>query len=967
MAGTITVRKLTTVLDYKVDAGGLALYKKQLDSLAKSIGLMSARANELSKSVKLSSDMLSKSADGVAKSFGKVSSEATRTNKTVQGVAKNSVSELDKISKAAQSAGSNIAKAARMPSVQRAATKLAKTVLPESMYTGVHPMAKAMSSVKAAANTAAIPVGAAVNPMAAAMAAAGYAVNQALAKPTHSAAPVSAMAGPTMPIPAPTAATGGAGGRPPSQPIVGTPNPARGPRRQLPAPGSLAARLAVAQTFGAAAALGQNFHNLSNQINGTNGPVRNLSQSIGALQKDTSRMGETMNRGFSRSTRQFSGFLENVMSTGAVFAGINFAKRADEWSTIRGRIGLVSSSDQERDSTMDKLYNVSNESRSSFGSVAEVYNRIATNRETLGLDNDAAIKLSGNVAKAIALSGGSAMAQKGLLTQVGQAFGSNNFAGDELKSILEQGGYFAKIMADGLGIPIGKLKEMGKEGKLAGKTIAEIFAMASDRIAKDADKMPKTFANGILVLNNYIDKIIDKWNQQTKASAIFFDLVKSLEPHIEKILIGLSMLAGMLVAMKGAEFLLWLWAAKGLALAFTGMYFILEDIYVWLNKGHSVLGRWVGEVDNIKPQFQGIINFVKGFVDQLKSGENNLTKIGLKILAAVSIGWVLLLPFIGVFKVLRSIFGVLGITIGAAGVLKGAFAMLLIPLRMLLIPFALYAATARGLYAVTLLTITAMKAWPGVIAIATGAMAMLRGVIFGTTAAVTGGVAAIRGGAIAIGALLAAWSWPVIAVASILGLIGGLIYGIYVNSDKVKALFGVFFSNMGKSWGELATKAGEFMGALMTFDGKKIEEKWNELWPKLKDVALQSLTELAKLGDDILATLGKSLTTYLDGIYGGWVNKFRGFLGDSANAELAAASAPILYGRDKSGGITPSQAVGASENRYGNIVQNNTVHQQTTINNPDGSPAQIEKSVKSGTKDAFSAIPLLRQSVEILP
>ena len=62
MAGSITVRELTTVLNYRVDASGLNAYKKQIDSLARSIGVMGNRLETLGKSVRESTSGLAKSA-----------------------------------------------------------------------------------------------------------------------------------------------------------------------------------------------------------------------------------------------------------------------------------------------------------------------------------------------------------------------------------------------------------------------------------------------------------------------------------------------------------------------------------------------------------------------------------------------------------------------------------------------------------------------------------------------------------------------------------------------------------------------------------------------------------------------------------------------------------------------------------------------------------------------------------------
>src|SRR3546814_4322525 len=68
-------------------------------------------------------------------------------------------------------------------------------------------------------------------------------------------------------------------------------------------------------------------------------------------------------------------------------------------------------------------------------------------------------------AKAAKLSGGAQVSQDAGLYQFSQGIGSGTLAGDELKSIRENTLRLAKAIADGLDVPIGKLKELGKQGR----------------------------------------------------------------------------------------------------------------------------------------------------------------------------------------------------------------------------------------------------------------------------------------------------------------------------------------------------------------------------------------------------------------------------------------------------------------------------------------------------------------------
>src|SRR3546814_7466971 len=98
-------------------------------------------------------------------------------------------------------------------------------------------------------------------------------------------------------------------------------------------------------------------------------------------------------------------------------------------------------------------------------------------------------------AKAAKLSGGAQVSQDAGLYQFSQGIGSGTLAGDELKSIRENTLRLSKAIADGLDVPIGKLKELGKQGKLTPGVIADALEKEADRIDKELESLPETISS----------------------------------------------------------------------------------------------------------------------------------------------------------------------------------------------------------------------------------------------------------------------------------------------------------------------------------------------------------------------------------------------------------------------------------------------------------------------------------------
>ena len=122
--------------------------------------------------------------------------------------------------------------------------------------------------------------------------------------------------------------------------------------------------------------------------------------------------------------------------------------------------------------------------RQPLESVAGLYSKLRTNA---GLASNDAERLTETLAKAVQLDGGGASAEAALF-QLQQGLASGILRGEELNSVLEQAPSLAKAIADGLGVPVGALRQLAEQGRL---TTAEIKRALNDQ----ADEIEARFAN----------------------------------------------------------------------------------------------------------------------------------------------------------------------------------------------------------------------------------------------------------------------------------------------------------------------------------------------------------------------------------------------------------------------------------------------------------------------------------------
>jgi tape measure domain-containing protein len=98
--------------------------------------------------------------------------------------------------------------------------------------------------------------------------------------------------------------------------------------------------------------------------------------------------------------------------------------------------------------------------------LAQTYSSISRATQDLGVSSEQTLRLTETLAKAITISGVSAQSANAAMIQLSQGLSSGTLRGEELNSIMEQTPRVARALAQGLGVGIGALREMGKEGKL---------------------------------------------------------------------------------------------------------------------------------------------------------------------------------------------------------------------------------------------------------------------------------------------------------------------------------------------------------------------------------------------------------------------------------------------------------------------------------------------------------------------
>lgn len=117
-------------------------------------------------------------------------------------------------------------------------------------------------------------------------------------------------------------------------------------------------------------------------------------------------------------------------------------------------------------------------------------------------DYKTSLKFSTLLQKNLIATGASGAETASVMRQVTQALGKGIVNGDELNSIMENSPMIAQMLAKHLNVDVGKLKEMGKEGKISGDALRDAIFENANKINKQFAMMPITADRAFTAIKN---------------------------------------------------------------------------------------------------------------------------------------------------------------------------------------------------------------------------------------------------------------------------------------------------------------------------------------------------------------------------------------------------------------------------------------------------------------------------------
>ncbi len=279
------------------------------------------------------------------------------------------------------------------------------------------------------------------------------------------------------------------------------------------------------------------------------------SRQVVQAEKDLNKLGQAGNRAEGAA----NGLANATRGLGSVLAGIGIGlgvteliRMADAYTSMQSKIRLVTSSQAELEAVQGRLFTIAQASRTEFESTGELYARLARSADALGVSQEQVLQVTEAINKATVVSGATATEANAAIIQLSQGFASGTLRGEELNSVLEQTPRVAQMIAEGMGISVGQLREFGKQGKLTSEQVFNALLRMKNSVDDEFAQMDVTVGQSITVLRNAVVNLVGTFNTATGITSGLANVIVTLANNLDVLAAAAGVLVVRLVAVKAA-------------------------------------------------------------------------------------------------------------------------------------------------------------------------------------------------------------------------------------------------------------------------------------------------------------------------------------------------------------------------------------------------------------------------------
>ena len=267
--------------------------------------------------------------------------------------------------------------------------------------------------------------------------------------------------------------------------------------------------------------------------------VRLVAEGGRRVKAEFQGIGDAGEQNFRRIERQAAvtgAVVRRVMGIlGAAISTRQLVAYADQWTDLRSRVDLATGSQEAGAAVMERLAAMARRTYSSLGQTAESWLANATALRELGLSTAQSLDFTEALNNAMVVSGARAERAASVQTALSRAMALGRLSGDNLNTVIQNGGRLAELLAAELGTTVSGLRGLGQQGLITGEVIRKALLGNLELLRAEADSMPATIGDAFTLIGNAALRLVGTWDQMVGASATVAGALILVADNLERL------------------------------------------------------------------------------------------------------------------------------------------------------------------------------------------------------------------------------------------------------------------------------------------------------------------------------------------------------------------------------------------------------------------------------------------------
>ena len=221
--------------------------------------------------------------------------------------------------------------------------------------------------------------------------------------------------------------------------------------------------------------------------------VKDIENNIELAKKQQDKFNGSIKNGQSGLGGLGKGFLK-LAGTIATALGVNkILETSDEMVSIGARLDMIKSKGETVEEIQNKIFESAQRSRGSYTDTADAIGKMGIMAKDSFSSTDELVAFMEQINKQFVIAGTAPEGVKAGMLQLTQAMASGVLRGEELNSIFEQAPTIIHSIAEYMGEPVGRIRELAKEGKITADIVKNAMFFTAEETNAKFENMPKTF------------------------------------------------------------------------------------------------------------------------------------------------------------------------------------------------------------------------------------------------------------------------------------------------------------------------------------------------------------------------------------------------------------------------------------------------------------------------------------------